>query len=292
MSSRTFYIVDVFAEEKYSGNQLAVVTEPHGLSSDRMLQITREMHFSETTFICSDRQPNGGFDVRIFTPGEEVPFAGHPTLGTAYVLSEILGKVTSGTILLNLGVGQIPVTRQEDLMWMTTKPPRFGKQYEIHEMAAVLNLNNSDFDDRFPIEAVSTGLPFVLVPLKSLHAVRRARVSSEALESVLCSPDDSREILIFTRETYHPDSTLNVRVFVPLLSIPEDPATGSANSCLAGYLSRHQVFGDSQVDIQVEQGMEINRPSRLYLRADKTGPTYDIQVGGKVQWVAQGALLE
>ena len=106
------------------------------------------------------------------------------------------------------------------------------------------------------------------------------------------NPTDSKEILIFTPETYCPDSQLNVRVFVPLLGIPEDPATGSANSCLAGYLSKNRFFGNRQVDIQVEQGMEINRPSRLYLKADKTVTGYTIQVGGKVQLIAQGTLFE
>ncbi len=290
MPNRTFYIVDVFAETKYSGNQLAVVTDTQGLSSEEMLQITREMHYSETTFICSDQQSNGGFDVRIFTPGEEVPFAGHPTLGTAYVLSEVLGRADPTEIRLNLGVGQIPVRREGERLWMTTKPPRFGKTYQSSDLAAILNLQDSDIDTRWPIEVVSTGLPFIIVPLKSLDAVKRTRVNTEALETIINEPQQTREILVFTPETYRPDCQLNVRVFVPLLGIPEDPATGSANSCLAGYLSKHQVLGSSIVDIQVEQGMEIHRPSRLNLKANKTDKSYHIQVGGKVQLIAKGTL--
>ena len=291
MNDRTFYIVDVFAEHKYSGNQLAVVTEPDGLSTEQMLQITCEMHFSETTFICSDRQADGGFSVRIFTPGEEVPFAGHPTLGTAYVLSDVLGKVTSGDTRLNLGVGQIPVRRQGDLLWMTTKAPSFGKTYRIEDFASVLNLDVHDFDRRFPIQVVSTGLPFVIVPLANLNAVQRSRVNVEALVGLINDPKESREILVFAPETYHPDCQLNVRVYVPLFGIQEDPATGSGNSCLAGYLSKHQYLGNRTVDIQVEQGMEIERPSRLYLKANKTQAGYTIQVGGKVQLIAKGTLL-
>jgi trans-2,3-dihydro-3-hydroxyanthranilate isomerase len=291
MKHRTFYIVDVFAEEKYSGNQLAVVTESEGLSTEQMLQITREMHFSETTFICSDQQSNGGFDVRIFTPGEEVPFAGHPTLGTAHVLSEVLNKVTSDNVLLNLGVGQIPVTYQGDLLWMTTKPPSFGRTYTAKDFASVLNLNINDFDPQFSIQVISTGLPFVIVPLKSLEAVRKARVNVDALVEIISDPKESREILVFASETYNSDCQLNVRVYVPLFDITEDPATGSGNSCLAGYLSEHQYFGSHGVDIQVEQGMEIQRPSRLYLKASKTNTGHSIQVGGKVQLIAKGTLL-
>ncbi len=291
MKPRTFYITDVFAEEKYSGNQLAVVTESEGLSTDQMLQITREMHFSETTFVCSEQQENGGFDVRIFTPGEEVPFAGHPTLGTAHVLSDVLNKVTPDNVLLNLGVGQIPVTRQGDLLWMTTKPPSFGKTYATEDFASVLNLDINDFDPRFPIQVVSTGLPFVIVPLKNLEAVRKARVNADALVELISDPKESREILVFGPETYSPDCQLNVRVYVPLFDITEDPATGSGNSCLAGYLSEHQYLGKHSVDIQVEQGMEIHRPSRLSLKARKTETGHLIQIGGKVQLVAKGTLL-
>ncbi len=121
MKQRTFYIVDVFAEHKYSGNQLAVVTESDGLSPDEMLQITREMHFSETTFICSDKQPNGGFDVRIFTPGEEVPFAGHPTLGTAYILSKVLQNQASSPVLLNLGVAEFRQVGRFGRFWLCSQ---------------------------------------------------------------------------------------------------------------------------------------------------------------------------
>ena len=286
MKQRTFYIVDVFAEHKYSGNQLAVVTESDGLSPDEMLQITREMHFSETTFICSDKQPNGGFDVRIFTPGEEVPFAGHPTLGTAYVLSKVLQKQASSPVMLNLGVGQIPVTQHGDLFWMTTNAPSFRRTYAIEDFAPILNLETQDFDSRFPIQVVSTGLPFVIVPLTTLKAVQRSRVNEEALVKLIGNPRESREILVFAPEAHNPGCQLSVRVYVPLFGIQEDPATGSGNSCLAGYLSEHQYLGNHTVDIQVEQGMEIDRPSRLYLKAGKT-----IQVGGKVQLIAKGTLL-
>ncbi len=291
MKQRTFYIVDVFAEQKYSGNQLAVITESEGLSSDEMLQVTREMHFSETTFICSGKQPNGGFDVRIFTPGEEVPFAGHPTLGTAYVLSKVLQEQDTGPVLLNLGVGQIPVTQQGDLFWMTTHAPSFGQTYEAEDFAPILNLRAQDFDSRFPIQVVSTGLPFVVVPLATLDALQRSRVNVEALVKFIPDARESREILVFAPETHGPDCQLSVRVYVPLFGIQEDPATGSGNSCLASYLSEHQYFGGHSVNIQVEQGMEIQRPSRLYLKANKTDTGHDIQVGGKVQLIAKGTLL-
>lgn len=285
MKDRTFYIVDVFAERKYSGNQLAVVTESDGLSHEQMQQITCEMHFSETTFICSDKQADGGFAVRIFTPGGEVPFAGHPSLGTAFVLSQILKKAESQETKLNLQVGQIPVTQQGDLWWMTPKAPQFGRTYVAEEFAPILSLDKKDFDPKFPIQIVSTGLPFVMVPLKNLDAVKRIRVQKDLLLP------GAGEILVFAPETHSADCQLNVRVFVPRMNIPEDPATGSANSCLAGYLSRHRYFGTPQVDIQVEQGLEIERPSRLHLKSTQAGGTSVIQIGGKVQLVAKGTLL-
>jgi trans-2,3-dihydro-3-hydroxyanthranilate isomerase len=246
------------------------------------------MHFSETTFICSDQQTDGGFVVRIFTPGKEVPFAGHPTLGTAYVISEILGKATSGDIRLNLGVGQIPVARQKDRLWMTTNSPSFDKTYAIEDLATVLNLKRKDFDQRFPIQVISTGIPFIVVPLQSLEAVKRCRVNADALAAL---KSDCQEMLVFTAETYSPDCELNVRVFCPRLGVPEDPATGSANSCLAGYLVKHQYFGTSEINLSVEQGMEIHRPSRLYLKAQQDGERIRVQVGGKVQLIAKGELL-
>jgi trans-2,3-dihydro-3-hydroxyanthranilate isomerase len=181
MAGIAFHIVDVFAEQKYAGNQLAVFRSAKGLSSDEMQRIAKEMGFSETTFILSEAPHDGGYDVRIFTPAAEVPFAGHPTLGTAYIIRrEIIGQAVD-RVNLNLQIGQIPVaferqTDGEDIPWMTPKEATFHETFGAREIAPLLRLQPEDIDGDFPIQTVSTGLPFVFVPLRNLEAVRRASV--------------------------------------------------------------------------------------------------------------------
>jgi trans-2,3-dihydro-3-hydroxyanthranilate isomerase len=294
MSGLVFYLVDVFAEERYAGNQLAVVRGAGLLSSERMQEIANEMHFSETTFILSDQQRNGGYDVRIFTPSTEVPFAGHPTLGTAYVIKHFVIAEDAGSVVLNLKVGQIQVRFEkgrgnQEIVWMKQKSPVFGKTFSVARLAPVLNLDEADFDGRYPVQEVSTGLPFIIVPLKTLDAVRRARVNMDRLLEL--AKEVQAGILVFCPETYKEENSLNVRVFVDLFGISEDPATGSGNGCLAGYLSHHCYFGSDKVDVRVEQGYEVKRPSLLLLRAESKGSKIDVHVGGKVFLVASGKLV-
>jgi len=294
VNKKQFFIVDVFAESKYAGNQLAVVLDAGDLSSEQMLDITREMNYSETTFILSDEQRDGGYDVRIFTPGAEVPFAGHPTLGTAYVIRDQIIKEAVDTLQLNLGVGQIPVTfvRQEagETLWMKQQAPEFGPTTDPAEIAAVLGLDEAQIDSGFPVQEVSTGLWFIIVPLRNLDAVRRAQVMKDRYADFM-KDRQVVDILVFSPETYHQDNHLNVRVFVPCYGIEEDPATGSGNGCLAAYLSRHSYFGGSDVGVRVEQGYDIARPSLLHLRASRTSDQIDVHVGGKVVMVAEGRLV-
>ena len=294
MKNLSFYFVDVFAEEKYAGNQLAVVRNARGLSAFQMHRIANEMHFSETAFILSDEKRNGGYEVRIFTPTSEVPFAGHPTLGTAYVIKHNVSDEITDEVILNLKVGQIPVAfkrekRNEETLWMKQIRPTFGKTLDAAKVSAMLNLSVQEIDSRYPIQEVSTGLPFVIVPLKTLDAVKRVRIDKD--EHLKLAKETQAEILVFSPETYRKENNLNVRVFVDLYGIPEDPATGSANGCLAAYLSRYKYFGDDAVDVRVEQGCEIGRPSLLYLKAQKRQGEIQVSVGGKVVMVAQGELL-
>jgi trans-2,3-dihydro-3-hydroxyanthranilate isomerase len=295
MAEHQFYIVDVFAEEKYAGNQLAVVRDAADISDSQMLRITKEMNYSETTFILSEEQQNGGYDVRIFTPAAEVPFAGHPTLGTAYIIQREVMKEPAETVILNLKVGQIPVTsgaagKDEDILWMKQQEPTFGRTIEPGSVSRVLGLNESEIDDRFTVQEVSTGLPFIIVPLKGLDAVKRAKVNRDECFKLIESTQ-AKMILIFCPETYNRDNDLNVRVFCDYYGIPEDPATGSGNGCLAGYLVKHRYFGSDKIDIRVEQGHEISRSSLLYLRAENKQGKIDVSVGGKVVMVAKGQLL-
>ena len=290
-----YYIVDVFAEEKYNGNQLAVFMDIGSISDRTMQRIAKEINYSETTFIIDNQSREGGYDVRIFTPAQEIPFAGHPTLGTAYIIQqEIIGQPVE-KVTLNLKVGQIPVTlhyadNSVQLLWMQQKPPMFGQIFNSDAIAPILNLPIDEIDTSFPIQEVSTGLPFIIVPLKTLAAVKKAKVNLEKYFELI-SNTEAKSILIFCPETYYPENNLNVRVFCDYLGVPEDPATGSANGCLAGYLANYAYFGADSINVLVEQGYEIGRDALLLLKAKKTDADIDVFVGGKVIMVARGEFI-
>ncbi|HZC83008.1 MAG TPA: PhzF family phenazine biosynthesis protein [Rubrobacter sp.] len=283
-----FYIVDVFAEEKYAGNQLAVVRGGASLPDERLQKIALEMNYSETTFVLSEEEIEGGYDIRIFTPSDEVPFAGHPTLGTAYVIQhEILASPVE-RITLKLKAGEIPVTFGE-VLWMRQLPPTFGAILDSALFARTLNLETADFDDRSPVQVVSTGLPALIVPLRDLDALRRCKVDWERYTEVA---GPGKNLYVFCPES-HDDGPgdLSARMFANDLGVPEDPATGSAAGCLAAYLLEHSYLGTDAVDVRVEQGYEIGRPSLLYLKAERAGDEIMVDVGGKVQMVARGELV-
>ncbi|MBN2153159.1 MAG: PhzF family phenazine biosynthesis protein [Candidatus Lokiarchaeota archaeon] len=290
-----FWIVDVFAERKHAGNQLAVVLDDGSISDDEMQRIACEMHFSETTFVKPSPCPDGSFTTRVFTPSEEVPFAGHPTLGTAFVIRHALGKNGGKTIVLRERGGPIPVTfapgeeGDDEIAWMVQKSPVFGREHGRTSFAPVVGLDVSAIDDRFPVQEVSTGLPFTIVPIKNLAAMRRSRVVKEAYDAFTATTD-AKGLLLFCPEVYDKACQVNVRMFADAYGIAEDPATGSGNGCLAAYLVKHRYFNDASINIRAEQGMEIGRPSRLYLKARDAGGTIDVNVGGKVILVANGTL--
>lgn len=295
MGKRIFYIVDVFAEEKYTGNQLAVFRNVKTLPDTEMQRIAKEMNYSETTFILSEEKRNGGYDVRIFTPKEEVPFAGHPTLGTAYVIQHEIIREPIKTIILNLKIGQIPVTlnysgENIDILWMKQMDPTFGPIFDTEPISQVFSLDKREIDDRFPIQEVSTGLPFIIVPLKTLDAVKQAKVARDKYFELI-KDTQAKAILIFCSETYNQENDLNVRVFADYYGVPEDPATGSANGCLAGYLVKYCYFEKAKINIRVEQGYEIGRPSLLFLRAKEKEGKIDVSVGGKVVMIAKGEFI-
>jgi trans-2,3-dihydro-3-hydroxyanthranilate isomerase len=290
-----YYIVDVFTEEKYAGNQLAVFRNAQSLSDDIMQKIARETNYSETTFILSDEKQNDGYNVRIFTPKEEVPFAGHPTLGTAYLIQREIIKETVDMVPLNLKVGQIPVTinyinGRADILFMKQIPPLFGKTLEPEPVQNVLGLRKEDISSRFPVQEVSTGLPFIIVPLNTIEALKKSRIDHNKYFELI-SDCKAKAILVFSPETHQPENDLSVRVFANYYGVPEDPATGSANGCLAGYLTKYRYLDDNKINIRVEQGYEINRPSLLYLRAEDTGGEITVSVGGKAVMVARGEFI-
>ncbi len=288
---RDLHIVDVFARERYTGNQLAVV-ESEGTTGDGEMQaIAREMNYSETTFIKSREDP---YRVRIFTPEAEVPFAGHPTLGTAHVVRERVADGRPEEVTLELNVGEVPVEVRErdgrETLWMTQQPPEFGDELDHGRLAGVLGLSADRLDTDWPVQVVSTGLPTILVPLVDRGALTDIDPDREAYDD-LTGDREAKLVHAFCADPRDPGNDLAVRMFAPAYGVPEDPATGSANGCLAAYLARHAYFGSGVVDARVEQGYEMGRPSLLYLGATDRGDDVRVEVGGRVVDVARGELL-
>lgn len=287
-----FYFTGVFGYGRYSGNQLATFINADTLEEGEMQKIAREINFSETTFIVSDTKRNNGYDVRIFTPSSEVDFAGHPTLGTAFVIQKYILQKNVPEIILNLKVGQIPVhiSQEKDgetLYWMKQVDPAFSSTHNPKSLIQILGVQKSDINNDYPIEEISTGLPHIIVPLKSLDALKRVRINHQKYNEFIQS-SKAKIILVFSSESYSPDQQLAVRVFPISLGIPEDAATGSGNGCLAAYLLKHNYFGTNDINVVVGQGYEIGRPSLLHLRAKRKGDEYNIEVGGRVIPIAEG----
>ncbi len=298
-----FLILDVFATRKYTGNQLAVCLNAGGLADLQMQQIAREINFSETTFVTDSQPVNGGYNTRIFTPTTELPFAGHPTLGTAFAIQQeiIKERIDSRSetrcerVNLNYQVGQIPVdlnyvNGELDILWMHQQQPQFYAPIAIDTLSAVIGVDPTDIDDRYPIEPVSTGLPFIIVPLKTVAAVSQAKLNLSIYQQAVANLP-AQAILVFCPETVDASCQLHVRVFTECFGIPEDPATGSANGCLAAYLAKHEYFGSSKLDIAVEQGVEMGRSSLLYLRAEYAPAGCQVSIGGRVIHIASGEFI-
>lgn len=290
-----FYIVDVFAEDKYTGNQVAVVKYSGKLSDKEMQHIAKELYFSETSFVLSDIQPNGGYDVRIFTPREEVPYSGHATIGTACVINRHFSNGPQKQVILNLKAGSIPVEIEsrddkEEVLWMEQIQPKFNRIYEPVLLSKILGIEPEDIDTSYPIQEITTGLPFLIVPLKPSANIKDIEFNKERYYW-LVKKIEAKCILIFTTKTYKLENQVNVRVFADYYGIPEDPASGSGSGCLGAYMSKYKVLGDQNVNIRVEQGYEIGRQALLFVKVTSKGDSMKISVGGRVITVAKGQLL-
>lgn len=289
--SISFYIVDVFAEQKYCGNQLAVCFDTCSLSTEQMQNIAKEINFSETTFVNSTANSDGRFAVRIFTPNEEIPFAGHPTLGTAHIIRKRLLENSENNITLSLKAGDIPVQFNDSgLGWMQQNRPEFLETHSAVIFARMLGLEENDIDTRYPIEEVSTGFPFFIVPIKTLDAVKNATLN-DALYHETIANTVSKAVFLFCPETYNAENDFNARMFAPYYGITEDAATGSANGCFAAYLVKHRYTQQASINVRVEQGYEINRPSIIYLNAQDAMGLIEISVGGKCVDTGQGSFI-
>ena len=266
-------IVDVFAERPLAGNQLAVVRGCAHLDAAEMQAVAREMNFSETSFVTAERA--GEADVRIFTVDRELPFAGHPTIGTAWVLG---GGGESYT--LDLAAGRVRVTFEPGgIAWMEPPPVALGDDVEAGRAAALAGLRSADIDPRYPCRFATVGPWFLLVGVRTLDALKRVEIDAEVYREVAAGGWLS--LFVFAEEPYNEDADFAARMLTFHGTPHEDPATGSANTALAAHLRDLGRRGPAVV----EQGFEIGRPSRIYL--DIADP---IRVGGKVRPVLRGTL--
>jgi len=300
-SKHRFVTLDVFTSTAFGGNQLAVFPDASGIREDALIRITREFNFSEVTFCYAPSSRAHTRRVRIFTPGKEVPFAGHPTVGTAIAL-HLLGESgaapgAEARLVLEEGVGPVPVTVRTGngapfAQFAVAKLPEIGPPPPSRGMLAeILSIDVEDIQAAaMSPQNVSCGLPFLMVPLRSVDAVSRARVRIDRFETTLKS-SRAPEIFVFARDPEGGDAHLHARMFAPGISVPEDPATGSANACLAGYLAARAPLKDGTLAWTVDQGVEMGRPSRIEIEADKSaGAIVAIRVGGHAVMVSEGTL--
>ncbi len=305
MREYRFIQVDVFTDTPFGGNPLAVFPEAEGLSTKEMQQLALEMNLSETTFVLPSQTPEADFRVRIFTPAAELPFAGHPVVGTHWVLAH-LGRVALDEPVMRvhfeLGVGVLPADLyvadgQVERVVMTQGRPTFHAILEdITELATGLGISpDAIIETGLPVQIVSTGVPQMMVPIRSLaevQALDAGKLNTAALNRV-CRAVGTECVMVFALETERPDATVHVRMFAPLLGVPEDPATGSANGALGAYLVHHQAVEVTEATTRIlsEQGAEMNRPSTLYVEVDSTGKEVTaVRVGGQVVLVAEGVV--
>ena len=283
-----FVTVDVFTSRALCGNGLAVFTDAAGLSDAEMQALAREMNLSETTFVFPREaavERERGVSVRIFTIGYELPFAGHPTLGTAYVLA---GMRQSRDIVLDLKVGKIPVrfTEGDGGMFgeMTQREPEFGFVHNADEVAAVTGLPPGAIDASLPIQTVSTGVAFAIVPIISLASFAKLHVDQARILTYL-ERTATHQFYFVSRETKDPAARLHARMqFIG----GEDPATGSAAGDAAAWMVRYGIAQPGE-QVLIEQGIEMQRPSRIFVRASRAGSrVHDVRVGGNVVEVIRG----
>ncbi len=286
-----FVQVDVFTSQPLEGNSLAVFPDGRGLTDDQMQKIAKEMNLSETTFVLprdAAAEHERGVRVRIFTAGEELPFAGHPTLGTAFVLR---GSSGAKEVALDLNVGRVPVHFEETsgptFGEMTQMEPEFGIRHDREAVAHASGLEHGDIDPSVPIQTVSTGVPFTIVPLRGLKNIRALnldqRSSAEYLER-----SGGKFFYFVTRETADPKASLHARM---IFYNGEDPATGSAAGCAAAWAVAHGVIPPDERAL-IEQGLEMKRPSRIFVRASRQDDrVVNVRVGGNVVETIRGELF-
>ncbi len=288
----SFTQFDVFTSKALEGNPLAVVHDATGLNESEMQAIAREMNLSETTFIfprdvATERER--GVRVRIFTVQEELPFAGHPTLGTAFFLR---GNSGASEIKLDLNVGTIPVkfedrSSEPAFGEMTQRDPEFGMTHDRQKVAEVTGIPEDDISADFPIQTVSTGTPFTMLPIRNLDAMSRLQLKQRESAEYL-QRTDGRFFFCVTHETVDSSARLHARM---LFYNGEDPATGSASGCCAAWMVQHGIARPDE-RVLIEQGIEMRRPSQIFVRASRGNDrVVNVRVGGNVVEVLRGELF-
>ncbi|MET0062211.1 MAG: PhzF family phenazine biosynthesis protein [Candidatus Thiodiazotropha endolucinida] len=290
-----FYMVDVFAERPCSGNQLAVFVGTDPLPDEKMQQLAAEMNFSETTFVTSDPEIDGGYRVRIFTPAREIAFTGHPILGTAWVIRHHVEPELSTQVRLNLSVGQVPVTFETDadereVAWFRAPPMSLEAITPLEPVAAALGLSPQEIDTRAPIQVISAGTSAMIVPLFTLDALRRSRLNLEVFAPLLAQGYPPL-VYLFCSQTLHPQNDLSARFYFEAHGVREDPATGNGAAFLGAYLLAHKLYPESGLSLRIEQGHEVRRPSLIMLRARMLNGVPEVAVGGNVIPTLRGELL-
>ena len=300
-----FYQADVFTSEPFGGNPLAVFPNSGELTEREFQQIAREMNLSETVFVLPPTDPRAAAKVRIFTPTHEIPFAGHPILGTFYVLGALKRlplkePLTQVFYECHLGVFPLDIIVLKgaiEQVMMSQPAPEFIEsitQVELlYDLAKALGIQKSVMmDGTFPVEVVSTGLPVLIVPIRSLTAVKSMQVNHSAVLD-LCSRVGAQGIMVFTTMTVEENATVHTRMFAEPIGITEDPATGSASGALGAYLVQNGVVEISPTtEVVMEQGYEIDRPSRILVQVFSDDDMIKtIKVGGQVVMVAEGKIL-
>ena len=290
MPNRLF-IVDVFAESPLAGNQLAVVVGGDDLSDETKQLVAAEMNFSETTFVAPAPGRDGGYRVRLFTPAREIAFAGHPILGTAWVVRHHVAPGASGPVRLELPVGPIAVTFDADgTAWFVAPPVSAGRTVDRARIVSALGLAPGDLDAEAPARQYSAGTSALVVPLRGLDALRRARLDLGAF-APLAAEGFPPLVYVFCRETHRAENDLGARFFFEAHGVREDPATGNGAAFLGNYLLEHRLLGAGPLDLRIEQGHEVRRPSLVRLRAREVGGAREVSVGGGVLPVVRGELL-
>ncbi len=287
----TLVQVDVFTKNRLEGNALAVVTDATGLTGEEMQGLAKETNLSETTFVFprdGATEKSRGARVRIYTVAEELPFAGHPTLGTAFVLRGASGMPE---VLLDLNVGSVPVhyedtPGQPSFGEMRQRDPEFGARHGAETIARVTGLSLNEIDTSVPIESVSTGMSFTIVPLKTLAALQCLRIDLHAGTEYL-QKTGGKFFYFVSRETVNPAARLHSRM---LFYNGEDPATGSAAGCTAAWMAAHGVAAPNE-RVLIEQGLEMKRPSQIFVRANLDGSVVNnVRVGGHCVEVMRGEI--